>query len=108
MNKPTIEWAPFRTKPGVTEAQLLEASAHLQTAFVAKQDGFLERRLMRAADGGYVDLVLWASPDSADRAMQNAAKSETCSLYFSLMQADSADAGAGVLHFETLAEYAAQ
>jgi hypothetical protein len=70
---------------------------------VAKQDGFLEHKLMRAADGGYVDLVLWASPESAHRAMASAAKSETCSLDFSLMQADSADAGAGVLHYQTLA-----
>jgi len=108
MSKPTIEWAPFRTKPGVTEAELLEASAHLQSAFVSKQEGFLERRLIRGHDGGYVDLVLWASAESADRAMQNAAKSETCSLYFALMEANDADPGAGVLHYDSLADYAAR
>jgi hypothetical protein len=107
MSKPTLEWAPFRIKANVSEAQLLKASEHLQAGFVSKQDGFMERRLMRAPDGSYVDLVLWTSAEAADRAMANAAKSDSCGLYFSLMETDSADPGASVLLFETVADYAA-
>jgi hypothetical protein len=106
MMRETLEWAPFRTKPGVTDSQLLAASEHLQKEFVSRQEGFLSRRLVRAPGGGYVDIVLWSSLELARRAMENAARSDTCSAYFSLMEADAAEAGAGVLHFECLAEYA--
>jgi hypothetical protein len=105
MTKTTMEWAPFRVRPGVTEAQLLAASAHLQSAFVARQEGFINRRLVRTSDGGYVDIIVWASAEAADRAMQNAAKSDTCSSFFALMEADSAAPGAGVSHLDVIAEY---
>lgn len=105
MTHAVLEWAPFRVKPGVTEKQLLAASAGLQSGFLSKQAGFLERRLVRRPDGSYVDVVLWASAEAAARAMKHAEESETCSTFFSLMESDSATAGAGVEHFDVIAGY---
>jgi hypothetical protein len=101
----TLEWAPFRVKHGVTEAQLTAASEHLQSAFVSKQAGFIRRWLVRADDGEYVDLVLWSSPQTAACAMENASKSDTCATFFSLMESDFAEAGASVKQFAIVAAY---
>src|SRR5688500_11089819 len=54
-----IEWAPFRLREGVTEAQLLEASEAIQREFLARQAGFLHRELARGADNLWADVVHW-------------------------------------------------
>jgi len=105
MTRKTLEWAPFRLRPGIAEERLLDASAKLQADFVSKQAGFLGRRLVRKSDGSYIDLVLWESMAAADKAMQHAAESDTCSTFFTLMESEDATAGAGVEHFEVVAEY---
>lgn len=96
----TIEWAPFTLKDGVAEEALLNASEALQTDFLARQEGFVRRELMRGADGGWVDLVYWHDEETASRAGAAAMESPVCHRYFALMVgADHADPGAGVSHF---------
>jgi hypothetical protein len=102
-----IEWAPFRLKEGVTEAELLSRSEALQSEFLAHQDGFVRRELVRGRDGGWVDLVYWRDEAAAESVMRTAMESPTCHRYFALMDgADHADPGAGVLHFGILKSYA--
>lgn len=105
MNDQTIEWAPFRLRYGVDEDALLNASRQLQDEFLARQEGFIRRELIRGADGSYVDLVWWHSPDAARAAMRNAETSAVCGAYFDLMGADHSDPGAGVLHFRSVSAY---
>lgn len=100
-----IEWAPFTLKPGASEQALLEASARLQKDFLQPQPGFLRRELLRAPDGGYIDVVWWASHALAADAMNRASESATCRAYFGQMDADHADPGAGVIHFVQLKQY---
>lgn len=101
-----IEWAPFRTRDGVSEAQLLEAADALQREFLVAQRGFVRRELLRASDGSWVDLVYWTDADAAHAIMDAIATSAACQRYFALMQgADTADPAAGVSHFTVVKPY---
>jgi len=103
-----IEWAPFTLRNGASEQRLMEASESLQRDFLDRQEGFLRRDLLKAEDGSWVDLVFWRSRADMDAAMKRVTESPVCHTYFSLMnEADSADPGAGVLHFQQRCSYAA-
>lgn len=103
MKSASLEYAPFRLKAGVSEADLAKASAALQTEFLAAQPGFVRRELVRAGDG-YADLVLWSSHELAAAAMEKFAQSPVCGRYFSLMDM-SGGAGAGPQHWPVVARY---
>jgi hypothetical protein len=106
MTEMTIELAPFRLADGVTEAELLEASEALQRDFLAGQDGFVRRELLRGKDGSWCDLVYWRDAASAERIMSAVAGSAVCHRYFNLMAgADAADPAAGVQHFVVKRRY---
>ena len=104
MEPMTIEWAPFRLAEGATESELLEASAALQADFLESQDGFVRRELLRGAGDQWCDLVYWRDASAAQRAMEAAAASHTCTRYFRLM-AGAEEAANGVLHFAVRASY---
>jgi hypothetical protein len=105
MNERVIEWAPFRLKKGVDEPTLLKLAEDLQTGFLAKQNGYLRRELIRGKDGEYVDIVWWSSMADAEAAMKNVAASHACTAYFGAMDFDPADPGAAPLHFQVLREF---
>jgi hypothetical protein len=99
-----IEWAPFRTRSGVHERELLAASDALQ-GFLETQQGFVGRQLLAGKDG-WVDLVYWTDDESAQAIMAAVAESETCHRYFALMDGmDHADPGAEVSHFRIARSY---
>ena len=101
-----VEWAPFQLRAGAGEAELLAASEALQHDFLQHQPGFVRRELLRGADGGWVDLVLWQDEPSAMAAMQAAGASPVCHAYFHLMGGvETMDAGAGVLHLRRVRAY---
>ena len=102
-----VEWAPFRLAAGVTEAALVEASEALQRDFLRHQPGLVRRELLRAPDGGWVDLVHWADAAAAEAMVRAAAESEACAAYFRLMEGgvDLADPGAGVVHLRRVRAY---
>lgn len=106
MTDMVIELAPFAVKPGVTEAQVLEASEVLQRDFLAGQPGFVRRDLLRGDDGRWLDLVYWRDAASAEAVMAAAAASPVCHTYFGLMVgADQDDPAAGVSHFALKRRY---
>ena len=47
MHGTVIEWAPFTLAESATEEELLAASAELQQEFLARQEGFLRRELLK-------------------------------------------------------------
>jgi hypothetical protein len=100
-----VEWAPFSIREGVGEAALLAASERLQREFLARQDGFVRRELIKGAERGYVDIVWWTSQETAEAAMAKVMESAICRDYFALMEPHQAEAGAGVLHFRSLRSY---
>ena len=102
-----IEWAPFRLRAGVTEAQLLEASEAIQREFLSGQPGFLHRELARGPDGVWADVVHWADGAAAEAAMATAATSLACRAYFELIVGANggADPGEGLLLMQRVRAY---
>lgn len=95
------EWAPFAVKDGIEDEAVVRASQALQSDFLSKQPGFVRRELLRGEGRQWVDIVYWESRRAAEAVMEAAARSEVCFQYFQLMaDADHAEPGAGVMHFE--------
>src|SRR5688500_8767455 len=95
-----VEWAPFRLRAGVDEAEFLRASDEFQETFVRRQRGFVRRELLKGTDGQWVDLVVWADQAAADAVMPAAMEEPACHMYFQYMPPfDRNDPGAGVLRF---------
>lgn len=86
----TIEWAAFVLKPGVSEQQMRQSSADMQTAFLDRQPGFVWRQTVRLSQGHYADVVMWQSHEAAKAAMSKAGASPACAAYFKLMDVDTA------------------
>ena len=84
MTDQVLEWAPFRLREGVDETTLLRASERLQRDFLARQEGFLRRELIKGAEGSYVDLVWWESFAVSQAAMRRAASSPAHQAYLAL------------------------
>jgi hypothetical protein len=96
-----VEWAPFQLAPDTTEEQLLRAAHEIQDAFLQQQPGFLRRELLRARDGGFVDVLHWRDQAAVDAAMQIATTHPACARYFACMASAEHDPSAnGMLFFE--------
>jgi hypothetical protein len=101
-----VQLAPIQLKDGVDEKTLLEASDAFQVSFVGKQQGIMKRLLLKGTDGGYADLVFFASKDDADRVAPLEATSAECLEFFKIMEApDESLRDMGVLSFEHVKTY---
>ena len=101
-----VEWAPFRVRTGVTERELIEAAAAMQSDFLEIQDGYVRRELLQGADGLWCDLVYWRDDASAKAAMEQAMENAVCRAYFALMRGvDQEDPGAALLHLRVRRAY---
>jgi hypothetical protein len=105
MNGQVVELAPFKLKPGVSEAALREAAALIQNEFLSRQQGFVHRELVKEAEGKFADIIWWTDPASAEAAMAKAETSSACAGYFELMDIDPADAASGIKHLRVMARY---
>jgi heme-degrading monooxygenase HmoA len=65
----TLEIAEFETVANAGEDAVL-AAAHEAGVFLARQPGFVARRLARRPEGDWVDIVEWESLDAAKAAAQ--------------------------------------
>ena len=71
---------------GATHEALLETSKPV-SEWVAKQPGFIDRKLIRSSDGNtYVESVRWHSLEEAERAAQLAQASPACAPMFGLIE----------------------
>jgi hypothetical protein len=101
-----IQLAPIQLNEGVDEKILIDASDRFQTAFVDKQQGVLKRILVKAKQGGYADLVFFASKEDADRIAEAEATSPVCLEFFKIMKAPDPNLpDMGVLSFEHIKTY---
>ena len=106
MRGPYVMLAPIQLKDGLSESALVAASDAFQDAFVNRQPGVLKRLLLRAQDGGYADLVFFASKEAAELVVEAELKSEACLEYFKVMNIpEGASADADVLSFEHVKTY---
>lgn len=72
-----VELVLFKLKEGVSEAQGLEAMTSLND-FVSKQAGFISRKLSKASNDSWVDLVFWESMQAARQASELVMQSDDC------------------------------
>lgn len=107
MTRQTLEYAPFRLNPGVTEEALRAAAMAIQQEFLGKQPGYLRRDLVKDARG-YVDLIWWSSAETASAAMSKAVTSPACSRYFALMDINPDDTHEGMQHLEVVESFGSQ
>lgn len=98
-----VEWAPIKLADGKTEQDLLAASDAFQREFLADQDGFLRRELIRKSDREYVDIVHWRSEADVKAIMAKVENSPACAAYFSVM--DMSEGASSVDHYASLAVY---
>ena len=65
-----FELAQFKTKAGISDADILTASQEAQDGFLAKQKGYISREFSKSTEGGWVDIVHWETMEDAQVAMQ--------------------------------------
>ena len=85
-----VEFAPFRAKVAVTEAQVL-AAVDAMAPSVRNFPGFLRRETIRMEDGSWLDVVHWRDEKSARDALGLAGESKQCQAFFALI--DSPETG---------------
>lgn len=84
-----IALAPFALKSGVSEDALLNASDRFDVEFASKQDGIVQRVLVKDGDnGGYADLVFFRDLESIERVIEAEQTSDVCAAFFSIMDSD--------------------
>jgi hypothetical protein len=83
-----IALAPFRLKDGIFEDDLLKTSDDFETQFVRKQEGILQRILVKDGNGGYADIVFFADAAAIERVIEAEQSSEVCAAFFAIMDGD--------------------
>jgi len=68
-DKTALEVVMFRLKPGVSEADFLDANRAVQ-ADLHNSSGYIRRELSRNDDGQWFDLVYWQSLVEAQQALE--------------------------------------
>lgn len=88
-NSTTLEWAPFITKETVETSTVLTIAQRVQTEFLSKQPGFIQRSLIQKNSHQFADVIYWQSPGFAQSAAQRVAKCIACTQYFELMDQEA-------------------
>ena len=83
---PTVEWAPFNVKAGVSEQVVINQAQTVEDLFLKQQPGYIRRSLLNDGKGQWVDVVYWESKVDASNAMKKAFESPICHQYFALME----------------------
>ena len=83
-----IALAPFRLKDGISEDDLVHTSDDFQEQFVRKQEGILQRILVKDGDGGYADIVFFTDAAAIGRVLEAEQSSEVCAAFFAIMDDD--------------------
>lgn len=96
----TVEIVQFTSKEGIDEKAFLQASDAMMMD-LKKQDGFIDRELLKSEDNQWVDVVHWKSLANAELAAKNVMNSPTCLEFFQMMDQDSVK----MMHFERIRRY---
>lgn len=84
-----IEILTFRLAEGTDEADFLEADRAVQTEFAYQQPGLLRRTTAKGADGDWVVIDVWRSPEDADACDRVWGHDEWTGRFMSLVDAAS-------------------
>ncbi|HAT6342571.1 TPA: hypothetical protein JAJ28_000225 [Aeromonas hydrophila] len=84
-----VEFATFRLKEGVTEADLLALAHRVESEFLVQQSELIVHCLLRGADGLYADLVMAPSQSLVETYCQQWLYNAVAGEYLSLLDHDS-------------------
>jgi Antibiotic biosynthesis monooxygenase len=84
-----VEISQFRLVQGADEGGFLEAADETQSAFLAKQEGFVGRDLLRADDGSWMDIVRFESVQAARAAFNGFAGHPAVKAFESMLDTSS-------------------
>ena len=65
----TIEIVNFRLNPGVTDDEFIAETKLMETNFLGKLHGFIDRDTGKSADGGWLVVLHWAAAEDAQASM---------------------------------------
>ncbi|MEV3808599.1 hypothetical protein RI496_12835 [Aeromonas dhakensis] len=84
-----VEFATFRLKEGVTEADLLALAHRVESEFLVQQSELIVHCLLRGADGLYADLVMAPSQSLVEAYCQQWLHNAVAGEYLTLLDPDS-------------------
>ncbi|PHS84285.1 hypothetical protein AAW02_11080 [Aeromonas dhakensis] len=84
-----VEFATFRLKEGVTEADLLALAHRVESEFLVQQSELIVHCLLRGADGIYADLVMAPSQSLVEAYCQQWLHNAVAGEYLTLLDLDS-------------------
>ncbi|HEA3129213.1 TPA: hypothetical protein RVR73_000492 [Aeromonas hydrophila] len=84
-----VEFATFRLKEGVTEADLLALAHRVESEFLVQQSELIVHSLLRGADGIYADLVMAPSQSLVEAYCQQWLHNAVAGEYLTLLDPDS-------------------
>jgi hypothetical protein len=80
-----VEFATFRLREGVTEADLLALSRRVESEFLVQQSELIVHCLLRGADGLYADLVMAPSQSLVEAYCQQWLHNDVAGEYLTLL-----------------------
>ncbi|MFQ2273189.1 hypothetical protein [Aeromonas hydrophila] len=84
-----VEFATFRLREGVTEADLLALAHRVESEFLDQQSELIVHCLLRGADGLYADLVMAPSQSLVEAYCQQWLHNAVAGEYLTLLDHDS-------------------
>lgn len=97
-NQNVFEFAYFKLKEGASEADFLKVSETFKNEFLVKQEGLIDRKLVRSEDGTLCVVAIWNSKENAFAVAENMGQSAISQEYLSFMDAASVK----IEHFTTI------
>lgn len=84
-----VEFATFRLREGVTEADLLALARRVEAEFLVQQSELIVHCLLRGADGVYADVVMAPSQLLVEAYCQQWLHNEVAKEYLTLLDSGS-------------------
>lgn len=84
-----IEIARMRLRPGVADEAFVAQNRIVDRDHVRAQPGFVSRELARSADGEWIVVVHWDTPEAADASMATFASAPAAARFMALVDPDT-------------------
>ncbi|WP_027389474.1 hypothetical protein [Chrysiogenes arsenatis] len=86
-----LEFALFKLRQGVSEAQLLTLAREVEEKFLATKEGLLGHFLLKGDGGVYADVALASTPEIAKAICNEWMENETTLKYLEVIDMDSVE-----------------
>ena len=76
-----VEIAQYKLATGVDEQDFLKEAEIVQKDFLEKQNGYIDRELLKSEDGQWVEILHWNSMEEAHKAAEVMAQDPVALVY---------------------------